>query len=146
MKRAGALLALLMSGCIFDLRPNDAELRTGMTQEEMDAAPGHHQTKAALIYEVRQGRMLDRRLEEGRSGCSAVSWREKPPLCLKCQEEVEVYSIRQDIDDQPYREDETAYYCRKESVYYYHYVGGKKKLDVWLGPYELKRKRVKPEE
>ena len=58
----------------------------------------------------------------------------KKPVCVACQEEMEVYSLKKDLADQPYRVEETAYYCRKESQYFYHYVGGRKKLDVWLGP------------
>ena len=42
--------------------------------------------------------------------------------------------------------DETAYLCRKEGLYYYHYQGGPKKLDMWMGPYRIDRKRVKPDE
>ena len=45
----------------------------------------------------------------------------------------------------PYRIDETAYLCRKEGVYYYHYQGGPRKLDVWMGPYKIDRRRVKPD-
>jgi hypothetical protein len=146
MRRAWAILALLASGCVLNLRPNDAELRTGMTQQEMDAAPGHHETRAAVINDIRKWRMLEQRLEEGRAGCASISWRERAPVCAKCQEDMEVYSIKEDLPDQTYRVDETAYYCRKESQYFYHYVGGKKRLDVWLGPYALERKRVKPEE
>lgn len=147
MRRGAAVLALLASGCIINLRPNDAELRTGMSQAEMDAAPGHHETRAAIISDVRKWRMLTERLEEGRATCAAITWREKKvPVCAKCQEDMEAYTIREDIPETSYRVDETAFYCRKESQYYYHYVGGKKRLDVWLGPYALERKRVKPEE
>lgn len=145
MKSAGAVLVLAIGGCTINMRPNDAELRTGMTQEEMDAAPGHHETKAALVTDVRKWRMLDQRLDEGRAACAAISWKDRAPICVRCNEGMEAYSVKRDLDDQPYRVEETAYYCRKESQYYYHYVGGKKRLDVWLGPYALDRKRVKPD-
>jgi hypothetical protein len=146
LRRAWAALALLGSGCVMNLRPNDAELRTGMSQAEMDAAPGHHETRAAIINDVRKWRMLSHRLEEGRAGCAAITWREKTPVCAKCMEDMEAYTVREDQPETSYRVDETVFYCRKESQYYYHYVGGKKRLDVWLGPYALERKRVKPEE
>jgi hypothetical protein len=31
-------------------------------------------------------------------------------------------------------------------VYYYHYKGGPKKIDGWMGPYKIERKRVKPDD
>ena len=144
--RVLALAALpAAAACNMNIRPDDAELRTGMTQEEMDAAPGHHETRAALTADVRKWRMLDHRLDEGRAACPSITWKEKKPVCVPCEEEMEVYSLKKDLADQPYRVEETAYYCRKESQYFYHYVGGRKKLDVWLGPNSLDRKRVKPD-
>lgn len=142
-----ATLALwgLAAACHWNVRPDDVELRTGMTQEEMDAAPGHHEMKAALISDVRKWRMLDQRLDEGRAACPGITWRERVPVCASCKEDMEVYSLKKDLADQPYRVEETAYYCRKESQYYYRYVGGRKKIDVWLGPNAIERKRVKPD-
>ena len=145
MKIAKIVVLAALGGCAWDIRPNDVELRTGMTQEEMDAAPGQHETKAALTADVRKWRRLDHRLDEGRAACPAITGIEKKPTCVACQEEMEVYSLKKDLADQPYRVEETAYYCRKESQYFYHYVGGRKKLDVWLGPNALDRKRVKPD-
>ena len=145
MRRLTILAWAALAGCNMNIRPDDAQLRTGMTQEEMDAAPGHNEMKAAIVSDVRKWRMLDQRLEEGRAACPYIVWKEKVPVCVACQEDMEVYSLKKDLSDQPYRVEETAYYCRKESQYLYHYVGGKKKLDVWLGPNSIERKRVKPE-
>ena len=137
--------ALLAFGAACNLRPVDVELRTGMTEEELNAPPGYHQMKAALTTDIRKWRMLDQRLEEGRPTCSSIYWEEKVARCTRDMEELEVYNIKKDLDDQPYRVEETTYYCRKEGVYFYHYVGGRKKNDVWMGPFPLDRKRVKPE-
>jgi len=136
---------LLAFGAACDLRPNDVELRTGMTEEEMNSPAGFHQMKAALTTDVRKWRMLDQRLEEGRATCPSIYWVDKTAKCARDMEELEVYNIKKDLEDQPYRVEETTYYCRKEGVYFYHYVGGKKKSDVWMGPFPLDRKRVKPE-
>jgi hypothetical protein len=57
-----------------------------------------------------------------------------------------VYPLKSDLADQVHRVDESAYYCRSEGVYHYHYVGGPQKLDVWLGPFKLVRRRLKPDE
>lgn len=137
------LLAAALAAC--DLRPNDAELRTGMTEEELNAPPGYHEMKAAILNDVRKWRMLDHRLEEGRPAVSAIEWMEKAPHCVRDKEPMEVYNLRRDLPDQPYRVEETAYYCRKESFYYYHYFGGRKKTDVWMGPFGIERKRVRPD-
>jgi hypothetical protein len=139
------LVFLALAACDMNIRPDDAELRTGMTQEEMDAAPGHHEMKAAILADVRKWRMLERRLEEGRAFCPDIVYKEKAPHCKVCEELMEVYSLKKDLADQPYRVEETAFYCRKESKYFYHYLGGRKKMDVWLGPYAIERKRVKPD-
>lgn len=140
---AFALGAVALAAC--DLRPNDAELRTGMTEEELNAPPGYHEMKAAILNDVRKWRMLEHRLEEGRPAVSAIQWVEKAPTCVRDKEEMEVYSLRHDLPDQPYRVEETAYFCRKEGFYYYHYFGGRKKTDTWMGPFQLDRKRVRPD-
>jgi hypothetical protein len=144
MKRGAWLLLAIGASC--DLRPNDAELRTGMTEEEMNAPPGHHHMRAAITNDVRRWRMLDTRLEEGRPTCPSLYWEEKVARCARDKEALEVYSIRHDLPDQPYRVEETAYFCRTEGLYFYHYVGGKKKSDVWMGPFPLERRRVKPDQ
>jgi hypothetical protein len=59
---------------------------------------------------------------------------------------MEIYSFPEKTKDQLHRVEESAYYCRKDSIYFYHYVGGRRGLNVWMGPYPLKRERPKVEE
>ena len=130
-----------------DLRPDDSMLRAEISKEELEAEPGYHQMKAALISDVRIWRQLEKSLDEGsRTQPSEIRIENGVPTCSLDQSEFEVYTLKSDLSDQPYRIEETAYLCRKENVYYYHYQGGPRKLDVWMGPYKLVRKRVKPEE
>ena len=72
-----------------------------------------------------------------------VIQRDGASICARDEKPFEVYSLRSELPDEPYRVSETAFYCREESVYYYHYVGGKDRRDVWLGPYRLRRERPK---
>jgi hypothetical protein len=126
--------------------PEDYELR-GWTKEELNAGPSYHQMKGAILNDVRRWRLLEAKLDEGRPSCEQISIGEdKVARCATDQETFEFYALRDDMLDQPYRVVETAYYCRKEFVYYYHYVGGPKALDVWLGPYPLRRERPQTED
>jgi hypothetical protein len=148
MRRVPALPALLALGAAIscDLTPTDAEIRTGMTLEELNSPPSSHQVKAAIITDVRIWRQLDLRLDEGKKICEGIVFVEGEPTCARDQELLEVYVLKSDLPDQAYRVDEAAYFCRLEGIYHYHYVGGPKKLDVWLGPYKLVRRAVRPDE
>jgi hypothetical protein len=128
--------------------PPDSVLHADLTPEELEAAPGYHQMKAALLSDVRQWRELDRKVEmDGQHEVPrALKFVEGVPTCLTDETKYEIYRLKEDIRDQPYRVDETAYLCRKEGLYYYHYEGGPHKLDLWMGPYRIERKRVKPDE
>jgi hypothetical protein len=128
--------------------PPDSVLRAEITPEELEAAPGYHQMKGALLNDIRIWRELDKKVaDEGKREVPvAYTIVQGIPICGTDQTEFEVYRLKEDLIDQPYRVDETAYLCRKEKVYYYHYVGGPRKLDVWMGPYRLDRKRIKPDE
>ena len=146
---------LLLLGCALcstantcNAIPPDSVLHAELTPEELDAAPGYNQMKAAVLSDVRRWRELDRRVaEEGtKEAPSEISWADGVPACKKCQTLLEVYRLREDDREQTYRIDETAFMCRQESVYYYHYKGGPKKIDGWMGPYKIERKRVKPDD
>jgi hypothetical protein len=143
VRKCAALLALL-AAC--DPRPPDVTLRTGMTPEEINEPPSSHRIKAALLNDVRNGRMLHLRLSEGRKDCPGIVYEENVPLCAADRKPLEYYVLRSDPLDKPYRVDEAAYYCREESVYFYRYVGGPQRLDVWLGPYRLERRWPRLEE
>jgi len=152
MSRVRILLALVSAGLLSagmcDPRPPDVTLRTGMTPEEMKEPPSSHAIKAALTNDVRRDRMLHLKLNEGRKDCPWVVWVQNMPVCAaeKCRKPLEFYMIKADEDYIPNRVDEMAFYCREESVYYYNYRGGPRKLDVWMGPYRLERRRVVPDE
>ena len=126
-----------------DMRPPDSVVHADISPEELNAAPGYHQMKGALLNDVRLWRELDRKVEaEGRREVPvSVTFVAGIPTCAVDKTEFEIYRLKEDLLDQPYRVDETAYLCRKEGVYYYHYQGGPRKLDVWMGPYRIDRKR-----
>ncbi|HVE42264.1 MAG TPA: hypothetical protein VNM14_20435 [Planctomycetota bacterium] len=151
MKRSLVLLAacgLCNIGSTCATTPPDSVLHAELTPEELEAAPGYHQMKAAILSDVRKWRELDRRVDtEGqREVPRGLKFVEGVPTCLSDETAYEIYRLKEDLRDQSYRIDETAYLCRKEGVYYYHYQGGPKKLDMWMGPYRIDRKRVKPDE
>ncbi len=131
-----------------NLTPPDSVLRAEITPEELEAAPGYHQMKGALLNDIRVWRELDKKVSvEGRREVpTAFTLIGGIATCGQDQTEFEIYRLKEDLLDQPYRIDETAYLCRKEGMYYYHYQGGPRKLDVWMGPYRIERRRVKPDE
>lgn len=137
MRKFAGLLVLL-SAC--EPRPHDVTLRTGMTPEEINEPPSGHRIKAAILNDVRQGRMLHLRLDQGRRDCPGIVYEGNAPVCAADRSPLEYYVLRSDPLDKPYRVDESAYFCRQESIYYYRYAGGPRKLDVWLGPYRLERR------
>lgn len=120
--------------------------RFGLTEADLKEPPSPHRMKAAVLNDVRNFLKLDQRLDEGQPACPAVVYEGSTARCALDQAELEVYSLRGDPSDEPYRVDETAYFCRAESVYYYHYVGGSRRRNVWMGPYKLERKRPKKED
>jgi hypothetical protein len=145
VKRLAVLFGTLgvLSAC--EITAHDYEMR-GFTKEELEAPPSFHEIRAALIADVRRWRMLESRLEEGVPTCSALIYVANAPTCAHDKEPFEVYSLRDDLRDQPYRVEEKAYYCRTEGLYYYNYVGGPKKLNVWLGPFKLSRQARKADD
>jgi hypothetical protein len=128
-----------------DITPPDSVLRAEIPPEELEASPGYHHMKAALISDVRIWRELDRKVEsEGQSTVPRnFKFLQSVATCSADDTPFEIYKLKDDLVDQPYRVDETAFLCRKEGVYYYHYVGGPRKLDAWMGPYRIDRKRPK---
>jgi hypothetical protein len=139
------LLAVATCNCAStcDTMPPDSVLRADITPEELEKEPGYNQMKGAILSDVRVWRELDRKVEvEGVHEVPvSVIFSEGVATCGVDKSSFEVYKLRNDLIDQPYRIDETAYLCRKEGVYYYHYQGGPRKLDVWLGPFRIERKR-----
>ncbi|MBV8881795.1 MAG: hypothetical protein JO332_17690 [Planctomycetaceae bacterium] len=128
--------------------PPDSVLRADITPEELNAGPSSHQMKGAILNDVRIWRELDKRIavEGYKEFPKAINNASGIPVCLYDQTEYEIFSLKSDLADQPYRVEETAYYCKKESVYFYHYQGGPKRLNLWLGPYRIERKRPKTDD
>jgi hypothetical protein len=144
MRKAFVLLAALaasVQGCN-DIPP-DSVLRAEITPEELNAPPDYHHMKGALLNDVRIWRQLEKIIEsEGRREVPVViKFTKVVAVCSNDETEFEIYRLKEDLLDQPYRVDETAYLCRKDKMYYYRYQGGPKKLDVWLGPYRIERRR-----
>jgi hypothetical protein len=151
MKKTFGLLAVIAvcnTAGTCNLVPPDSVIRAEITPEELEAQPGYHQMKGALLNDIRVWRELDKKVaDEGvREVPTPFTLVQGIPTCGTDKTEFEVYRLKEDLIDQPYRIDETAYLCRKEKLYYYHYQGGPRKLDVWMGPYKLDRKRIKPDE
>ena len=131
-----------------DITPPDSVLRAEISQEELEASPGYHQMKAAIISDIRIWREVDKKAEtEGQATVPrSLKFVAGVATCSVDDTAFEIYKIKDDLQDQPYRIEETAFLCRKEGVYYYHYQGGPRKLDVWLGPYRIERKRAKTDD
>jgi hypothetical protein len=132
-----------------NMMPEDSVIRAEMSKEELEAAPGYHQMKAAILYDVRVQRELESKVilpEAQRELPRAITWVKGLPICSVDQTEYEIYRLKEGLLDQSYRIDETAYLCRKEGVYYYHYQGGPRRLDVWIGPNRIERKRPKTDD
>ncbi len=139
-----AVLALAPAGC--DVMPPDHEIRAGLTKEELEAGPSYHHMMGALLSDVRIWRELGKKLDDGKPVCTGIVHEDDMTLCANDKTELEFYVFPDQSGDQLYRVSESAYYCRKEGVYYYHYVGGPRNMNVWLGPYPLRRDRPKVEE
>jgi len=150
MRKIGILLASCAVGVAAACNsiPPDSVLRAELTPEELNAPPDYHHMKGALLNDVRIWRQLDKLIDtEGRKEVPVViKFNNGIPICANDETEFEIYRLKEDLLDQPYRVDETAYLCRKDKTYYYRYQGGPRKLDVWLGPYRIERKRPVNEE
>ncbi|HLY72735.1 MAG TPA: hypothetical protein VKU80_01340 [Planctomycetota bacterium] len=140
-----ALCAAVNTAANCSQLPPDSVLRADIPPEELDASPSYHQMKGAILNDVRIWRELDKKVEaEGyKDSPREIDTSSGTPICANDKTEYEIFSLRSDLSDQAYRLEETAYYCKKENLYYYHYQGGSKRLNLWLGPYRIERKRPK---
>lgn len=136
LRKFAAVVLLIAGGC--NLRPTEWEAR-GLNREDLEAGPTYHSMKGAILNDVRIWRQLDQKLDEGTLECAGIIREQAVPKCAKDQEELVHFPLKEDLPDQPYRVDEEAYYCPLESVYFYHYAGGPRKRNIWLGPYKVNR-------
>ena len=141
MRTVAILLLAACAGC--NAIPPDSVLHADLTPEELNEGPTYHRMKGALLNDVRIWRQLDKIVDtEGRKEVPVViKFNAGTAVCSNDEKEFEVYRLKEDLLDQPYRVEETAYLCRQDKSYYYHYQGGPKRLNVWLGPYRIERSR-----
>lgn len=139
-----AFLALPAAQCAYWPGWNE---RLYVTQEELDAPPTFHAMKAAFIGErERRGLNRDEGLAAAPSRCDAVVATPEGYLCRGDRSELQVYPLGLVEDDRPRPVVERVFYCARERRYYYHYKGGPRDRDAWLGPYPLDRRRPAPAE
>lgn len=120
-------------GCM-DWKHDHEKDSFGLQDDDPDAPPTPNEIRARVINDAVNWRKLRDHLGEGKADCPAVLGTPEGAKCSADQEPFEVVHFPGDAPDRPNRIEETAYYCPKEGVYYYHYMGGRDRLDVWLGP------------
>ena len=137
MKKMAAVL-LALAAC--DIRPTYWEARD-INRADMEGDPLDNEFKAAILTDVRVRRQLRLNLDRGKPQCRALTYGESGvAVCRNDETEFTIFSFPQPDPDLPSRIQETAYFCREEGVYYYRYVGGSTRRDVWLGPFRIDRK------
>lgn len=126
--------------------PGDEE-RFGLTKDELEAGPSYYQMMGAFLND-RNWRMLNQpeQLERGKPVCPAIWFKAGKPVCVNDSEGMETYRLKEELQDKPYRVEETVFYCREEKKYWYHYKGGPQNRDAWLGPYPMSRQRPKTDD
>ncbi|MBI4564343.1 MAG: hypothetical protein HY716_06590 [Planctomycetes bacterium] len=140
IRLALAAVPALVSAC--DHVMTDPHLESfGQTEEDLNAPPNKSEIRARLTADVRQYRLLQYRLDEGR--------REMPPEIRFDEHHVNARRAKDDVPlwrvplraDSPERlsaVEETIYYDDEAKLYYYHYRGGDPYRDVWFGPLQLR--------
>ncbi len=136
MRKCAIVLAAALASC--RSMPEEHEIR-GYSREELEAPPSYSQMMGAFLYDVRVNRELDKRLGEGSPVCAGIYFDGGIARCVNDREEMEFYVFPDKMEDPLHRVEESIHYCRKDGIYYYHYVGGPKNLNVWLGPFRLRR-------
>jgi len=129
MKRL-AIACLFVSGC--EVAPVDGKPDHPVpSKDELS----YLQIKGAILRDARLRRKLNHHLDEGRrEPVAAVS----PEFPI---EQLETIVLRNDPKEQRDGVSETALYSPSTETYLYHYVGGPKSLDVWMGPFPLARSK-----
>ena len=128
-------LPLLLGGCLLaELLPEPEETRSSPSGE----GPADIRLHSAILSDVRRELLFEQHLQDGRQTCSAVRINRDTATCATDNTEMMVLILRADSQYETHPSKETAYFCPKESIYYYRYEGGPRKLDVWLGPYKIR--------
>ncbi len=147
MKRWIALGMILLAGCIPDLYQDDEEYETfGLSEEDLDGPPTPNELRARVINDALRWRFVRQRLDtEGKPASDFVRETDQGPACSRDEEPLNVITFPGQDVDRPDRVVETAYYCPLESVYWYHYEGGVRRRDLWMGPYRVSWNRGEKE-
>jgi hypothetical protein len=128
-------LAFLLGGCLLvELLPEPEDTRSSPSGE----GPTDIRLHSAILNDVRRELLFEQHLQDGRQTCSAVKLTGATATCAIDNTEMSVLILRADSQSETNPSKETAYFCPTESIYYYRYEGGPRKLDVWLGPYKIR--------
>ncbi len=145
------LLALfgvvLLGGCFTDFYTDKKDYETfGLQEEDLDSPPSTNEVRARILNDALRWRFVRQIIDrEGRLECDFVSYSDVGPICSRDQALLTVVVFPGDTVDRPDPVVETAYYCPKESIYFYHNRGGPRKRNHWLGPYRVNWNRGKKE-
>ena len=142
MRKATVLLltTLLTMLTACDITPSYWEAR-GISRDEMEGDPLDNEIKAAILTDVRVRRQLRLNLNQGKTQCRDLTYSESGvAICRREEDPFTIFAFPQPDPDLPGRIQETVYFCREDGYYYYHYVGGATRRDVWMGPYVIDRK------
>jgi hypothetical protein len=141
MRKLTAVLALALGvpGCFDHGALEEHRMASrGLTKDDLEAPPNDNEIRAAITRDVRQNWIPIAELDQGTPKCDGITWEGRKPICAGDQEPMKVFTIWNDSPDKQYPVVETCYFCPKHSIYWYHYQGGGRNRDTWLGPRRLK--------
>jgi len=120
------IICLIIAGC--QVSPEDDRHDHPILSD--DQASYFH-IKAKILTDVRIWRELHLHLERGRKQPG------NPGSAGFRLQEFEAFVLRDDPKEQRDAVTEIAFYSPSTGAYFYHYLGGPKSLDVWMGPFSL---------
>jgi len=140
------VVVLLGAGCHgMSLEEHEMASR-GLSREDLEAGANDNEIRARIVTDVRQTWLPEAYLDHGRADCPALGHEGGKLICIPCKAsktELKMFTLRDDPLDRQSPVRETAYFCPTESVYWYHYQGGDKRLDTWLGPRRVRLRQAR---
>ena len=127
--RRFAVVCLLAAGC--EGGSTDAVIHPDSEDLDWYVDGSNFQIKFSILMDVRVRRELNLHLDQGRKEPVA------PGFGVLSPHELVTYELRCDAKVLPDGVTETALYSSSAKQYFYHYVGGPRNLDVWMGPFPL---------
>jgi len=121
-----AVVCLLIYGC--EVSPEDDRHDHQVLSNDQSS---YFHIKAKILTDVRVGRELQLHLDKGRKEPGIPGSSE-----FRLQE-LEAFVLRDDPKEQGEAVTEAAFYSPSTRTYFYHYVGGPNRIDVWMGPFAL---------